>query len=319
MSGTTVLLTVLPPSRAPGHVPTGPVGRHLARRLLSEGIRVRVLAPAAEHTGWPDGVELIDGAVTQPAASPSAFRDLDCLCLAGLVAMVPEGLRDLANLALAGGLRRVVVLASHGSDFEDEYSPETWQWLAFEQALRKHGAEWTYLRPVGLFASMLAGGYPITSSSWASQIRRGQELREFMPQAAYPFIDEDDVAAILAAILLHGGHNEKVLDVAGTLSSAAERARGISAAAGSPVRLRELTSPEQARQAWAADGWPDITIDVTLYAMNAFSANAGTTIPVIEQQISRARSLLGRRPNSFADWLAGNVTAFTPAAAPADS
>jgi hypothetical protein len=158
---------------------------------------------------------------------------------------------------------------------------------------------------------------PITSSSWASRIRRGQALREFVPDVAYPFTDEDDVAAVTAAILLHGGHDEKVLDITGTLSSAAERARAISAATGSPVRLRELTSPEQARRAWADDGWPDITIDVTLYAMSAFAASADTTILVIEQQTGLAQSLLQRRPNSFADWLARNLTAFTQTSAPA--
>jgi uncharacterized protein YbjT (DUF2867 family) len=158
---------------------------------------------------------------------------------------------------------------------------------------------------------------PITSSSWASRIRRGQALREFMPDVAYPFTDEDGAAAVTAAILLHGGHDEKVLDITGTLSSAAERARAISAATGSPVRLRELTSPEQARRAWADDGWPDITIDVTLYAMSAFAASADTTILVIEQQTGLAQSLLQRRPNSFADWLARNLTAFTQTSAPA--
>lgn len=37
-----------------------------------------------------------------------------------------------------------------------------------------------------------------------------------MPEVAFPLIDEDDVAAIAAAILLGGGHDEEVLDVTGT-------------------------------------------------------------------------------------------------------
>lgn len=296
----------------PGAVPTAPVGRPLARRLLSEGVHVRVLAPASEHTGWPDGVELIDGSVTRPADSPAAFRDLDLLYLAGLVAMVPEELRRLTNLALAGGVKRAVVLASHGSDFETEYSPETWQWLAFERALRKHDAEWTYVRPAGLFAGMIAGGYPITSFSWADRIHGGRPLPEYLPEVAYPFIDEDDVAAIIATVLTGGGHDEEVLDITGTLSSAAERARAISAARGVPVPLRELASPEDARREWAADGWPDSTIEVSLYAMGAFATNARTTVPVIERQIALTGSLLGRRPHTFADWLDRNLSAFDP-------
>jgi uncharacterized protein YbjT (DUF2867 family) len=307
---TRVLVTVLPPDRAPGAVPTGPVGRCLARRLLAGGARVRVLAPAAERDGWPPDVELVEGTVTDPAASAAAFAGVDGLCLAGLVGMVPERLRELTNLALAGGVRRAVVLASHGSEFESEYSPETWQWLAFERALHSRGVEWTYVRPGGVFGSMLVGGYPITGSGWAERIRRGEPVDEFLPDVVYPFIDEDDLGAIIAAVLLGGGHDERVLDVCGTLSPAAERARLIGAAIGRPVRLHELTSPEAARRAWVGAGWPPVTVEVTLYAMSAFAAGADTVFPVIRRQIELARSLLGRDTRSFADWLSDNVTAF---------
>lgn len=281
--------------------------RHLARFLLAEGARVRVLAPASELAGWPAGVELVEGSVTDPAASPAAFQGLDCLMLAGLAGVVPEKLRELTNLALAGGVRRAVVLASHGSDFEDEYSDETWQWLAFEQALHRGGVEWTYLRPVALFANALAGGYPITSSSWVQRLQRGEAIHEFLPDVKYPFIDEYDVAAITAAILLHGGQDGRVLDVCGELSSAAERAQAIGAVTGRPVELHELTSPQTARRTWAEEGWPQVTIDVTIYAMEAFGTNADTIVPVIEQQIDLARTLLGRAPRSFADWLNDNL------------
>jgi uncharacterized protein YbjT (DUF2867 family) len=307
--GRAVLITVLPPSRAPGAVPTGPVGRCLARRLLADGAQVRVLAPSAELGGWPPGVELIDGTVTGPAASAGAFQGLDSLFLAGLAGAVPGQLRELTNLALEGGLRRAVVLASHGSDFETEYSTETWQWLAFEQALRKHDVEWTYVRPVALFASMLVGGYPITGSEWADRIRRGQTIREFRPDVAYPFMDEDDLAAVVATVLLGGGHDQMVLDVCGTLSSATERVRLIGAAIGRDVPLEELTTAEAARQMWVARGWSEVTVEVTLYAMSTL-ADTPAVVPAIQQQIDVTRSLLGRRPHSFADWLSSHVNAF---------
>ena len=120
-----MLLTVMPPSRAPGAVPTAPVGRHVATRLLELGHKVRVLAPQSEAEGWPNNVEIVAGLVTDPSATPQPFQDIDAVCVAGLVGMVPPNLRDLANLIVKGGVRRVVILASHGSDFETEYSPET--------------------------------------------------------------------------------------------------------------------------------------------------------------------------------------------------
>jgi hypothetical protein len=75
-------------------------------------------------------------------------------------------------------------------------------------------------------------------------------------------------------------------------------------------RLQELTTAEAARRAWVGDGWPEVTVDVTLYAMSTFAANAHTAVPVIERQIDLARSLLGRGPRSFADWLSSHVDAF---------
>ncbi len=71
-----------------------------------------------------------------------------------------------------------------------------------------------------------------------------------------------------------------------------------------------IASAEVARQAWVGDGWPEVTVEVTLYAMGTFAANAHTVVPVVQQQIDLARSLLGRGPRSFADWLSSHVTAF---------
>lgn len=303
------LVTVLPPSQAPGAVPAGPVGRHLARRLLARGGRARVLAPGPELAGWPAGTELIEGSVTDPAVNPDAFRGIDHLCVTGLVALVPERLRDLANLAIRGGVSRVAILASHGSDFEDEYSPETWQWLAFEQALAKNGAAWTYVRPTALFASAVAGGYPPTGCQWASLIRRGEPVREYLPDVAYPFTHEDDVAAVLAGVLLAGGRDGQVLDISGDMISAAGRLRLIGERLGREVRLTELPTAEAARDRWRGQGWPDVTIDVTLYAMQAF-AESPAAVAAIRRQEELAAVLLGRPPLTFADWLTGNLSAF---------
>jgi AbrB family looped-hinge helix DNA binding protein len=44
----------------------------LARRLLSEGARVRVLAPAAEHAGWPAGVKVLKPAPSGQMPLPDA-------------------------------------------------------------------------------------------------------------------------------------------------------------------------------------------------------------------------------------------------------
>lgn len=307
------LITALPPSRLPGAVPTAPVGRLVARSLLDAGHLVRALVPAAETEGWPSEVEVIEGSVTDPDATAEAFDDVDRVLLAGLVAFVPERLRELTNLLVSGPLKRVVVLSSHGSDFETAHSPETWQWLAFEWAMKLHGASWIHLRPVGLFGNALYGGYPITGAGWLDTLTRGEPVREFLPDVAYPFMDEADLAEIAARLLLDEttgeGRGRRQLDVAGYLSSAGERFARLNETAGGHHRLRPLVDEQEARTYWSDNGWPDTTIDVTLYAMRAF--RHAPVREAIRRQVTAAERLLGRPPRTFDDWLKDHAAALT--------
>lgn len=304
---TWTLITAMPPSRLPGAVPTAPVGRLLAHALVAAGLPVRVLVPAEEAHDWPATAEIVEGGVTDPDATPAAFADVDRVFLAGLVSIVPERMRQLTNLLVPGPLARVVVLSSHGADFETTYSAQTWEWLAFERALEVHGASWVHLRPGGLFANAVHGGYPISGADWCAAIARGGPIREFLPDVTYPFIDEVDVAAIAARLLfdepVHG-----TLDVVGCLSSARDRVTAVDGAA-----LDPLTSEEQARAHWREQGWPETTIDVTLYAMRAFEQASAVTTDAIAAQIDTAARVLGRPPRTFLDWLEDHAACFATA------
>jgi len=306
-----ILITALPPSKAPGAVPTGPVGRCLANRFLSSGKRVRVLAPESEATGWPEGVEILTATITNPAATPNAFQGVEQVFLAGLVSMVPETLREFTNLAIKGEVKRIAILSSHGSDFESEYSPATWQWLAFERAIEKHGAELTYIRPTGVFANALVGGYPITGSSWARYIKAGETIQEFYPRISYPFIDEEDLVGVIAEVLLNCGYHGKVLDISGTMISAAERLRLISEALGKNVQLEELISDDLARTFWKSQGWPDITIEVTLWAAKEFTAHMETNKQHLRKQEEITEHLVCRSPRTFSDWVTEHIEDFS--------
>lgn len=113
-----VLITATPPSRLPGAVPTAPVGRTLARRLVGAGRHVCALVPSEEAGGWPAGTEIIDGTVTEPSAAEAAFAGVTGAFIAGLVGFEFTRMRELTNMLLSGPLSRVVVLSSHGSEFE---------------------------------------------------------------------------------------------------------------------------------------------------------------------------------------------------------
>lgn len=309
---TVILVTCAPPNGLPGAVPSVPVARHLAAELARSGQPVRVLVPGGEIGGWPDGVEVVEGTVADPEATPSAFAGLDGLLLAGLTAAVPTGLRALANLILAGGVRRVVVLGSHARDVETELSEETWQWLAFEQALENRGVPWTYVRPSGLFANALAGGYPITGAGWATRIRDGEPLWEFRPHVPVPFIDEADVAAVISRVLMAGGYDGQMLDISGAVTTAAARARQLSEVISRPVQLVELETGNDARERWREQGWPDVTIETTLWIAAQHAANLDRNLTAIAGQQETAQRILGRPTRTFADWLATHSAGFAP-------
>ncbi|WP_280417234.1 NAD(P)H-binding protein [Nocardia carnea] len=166
--------------------------RLLAEELTRRGSEVWVLTPAVEAHDWPDGVSVQIGEVTDPAAFAVAVSGAQRVFLAGLVGESLDPLRDLTNALITAGSGRVVALGSHGSDFQDEISGETWQWPAFERSLDKHGIGWAYLRPTALMAHTLVGGYPIPGSVAVQSIRTRKPVYEYLPDAPDAFIHEQD-------------------------------------------------------------------------------------------------------------------------------
>ncbi|GAA1195908.1 hypothetical protein [Prauserella alba] len=295
-----ILLTAMPPSREPGAVPTVPVVRTLAERLREHGQRVRVLVPESEAGDWPDGIELLLGRVTDPVEFSAAAADAELVFLGGLTGEPLAPLRELTTTLVTERVRRVVVLGSHGSDFDDGISDETWQWSAFERCLENRGVGRVWLRPTAVMASANVGGYPIPGSAVVDRIRRGQEVHEYLPTAPYAFIHENDLAEIAATLLL-GDRCGGTVDVSGTTVSALERIAALGAALGAEPKLVELTADE-AVERWRRDGWPEDTIGVMLYALPAFAAqpdNLG-----LREQEETARVLLGRAPRTFQQWAA---------------
>ncbi len=57
----TTLITGVPERNIAGAVPTAPVARRLAIRLLEAGDSVRVLVPVSEAHDWPETVEVVVG------------------------------------------------------------------------------------------------------------------------------------------------------------------------------------------------------------------------------------------------------------------
>ncbi|WP_184074886.1 NAD(P)H-binding protein [Nocardiopsis mwathae] len=295
----TTLLTVAPERDTTGAVPTVPVGRCMAERLCRAGEGVRVLAPPSEQEGWPPGADVVVGDVTRPERTPEAFVGIDRMFLAGAV---PETAHSLVSLARRGGVRRIAVLSSHGPEFEIQWEPESWYWLAIEVVVERSGAEWTHIRPSPLMVQTLSRGFPRPGHSWVERIRDDEVIYDSHTAARVPFIDEDDLAAVAVAVLSGDGYAGRTMHVYGDPISSAEQLESIGAALGRPVRFEEL-SPEQARVRFRAEGMPEEDIDHTLSIGEEFLAEPMAPNPTVEQ-------VLGRRPRSFAQWLADNAGAF---------
>ncbi len=242
----------------------------------------------------------------RPAEAPHAFVGLDRMFLAGATpdapGEAPDAVCEVVRRAVDGGVQNVVVLSSHGPLFEIELPPERWHWLAVERAVEASCPAWTHLRPPAVMASMLVGGYPPTGSLWAGTIRRDRRVREPNGDAKYPFVDEDDPAAVAATVLFDSAFAGSIVEAIGPPISSGERVALIQQAIGEHVVFEGL-SPDEASELWLRQGWPAETIRVTLWAQTQYLAQPLPPDSTIER-------ILGRPPHTVAAWLSKHHSAF---------
>ncbi|MFD0268716.1 NAD(P)H-binding protein [Streptomyces sp. NPDC127106] len=294
------LLTAVSPRKGAGSSPTGIVGRCLARQLAATGDRVRVLAESDQLHDWPVGTEVVEGSVSRhPSKYAEAFDGVDAVFLAGAVPATVGAVLDTARDA---GVRRIVVLSSHGPEYEEAYPPETWFWLAVERAVERSGMEWTHIRPSAVMGAVIEGTYPATGSDWPDTIRTGGVVREaFLNGGHYPFIHEEDLAAVAAAALCADDHVGRIVEAVGPPLGTRARVASIARAVGRGIAAVE-TTPDESREAWRRRGWPDDGIDVTLYALQEYGARLAELTRWTLAQRPSVHEITGRRPRSFDAW-----------------
>ena len=222
----------------------------------------------------------------------------------------PATVQEVLRIAQQAQVRRIVLLSSHGPEYEEAYPPETWFWLAIEKAVQHSGIPATVIRPSAVMGSMLEGSYPATGSGWPEMIKTVGVVQEpFATMGHYPFIHEDDLAAIAAAALRDGVGEGRVLEAVGPPVSTRSRIAGIQEALGEPIELNGLTA-EQARAKWLHQGWPEGAIDVTLYALEEYgtdSRNSPSGLGTNNQPSPRSSDAASR---TYAEWAEENVRRF---------
>ena len=301
------LLTAVASRKREGSSPTGVVGRSLARQLIAAGGRVRVLAEPEQCDDWPFGTEVVAGSITSLHGYADAVAGADTMFLAG---PHPETVGEALRLADRSQLGRLVLLSSHGPEYEEAYPSDTWFWLAMEKAVQQSAIPATIIRPSAVMGAMLEDSYPATGSGWPQMIRTTGVVSEpFAAEGHYPFIHEDDLAAVAAAALQNEAHTGKVLEAVGLPSSTRSRVASVAAALSRSIDLIELT-PEDARVHWRERGWPDGAVDVTLYALQEYGTRLAELTEWTLAQRPTVTELIGRPPRTFDDWVTEHIHLF---------
>ncbi len=194
------------------------------------------------------------------------------------VASSVDVIREFAELALATGCRRLVLVSGRG-----EVGAE----LA-EEALQASGAEWTIVRcswfmqnfSETFFVEMLAAG----------------ELALPAGDARAPFVDADDIADVAVAALTEDGHAGRLYDLTGPDAlTHAEAVEEIGRATGRSLHYVEI-SMDDFVSALAEQDVPAEEIDLLRYLFTDVLVDSNASVAHGVEQA------LGRAPRNFREY-----------------
>ena len=197
---------------------TGKTGRRVAERLTASGLPVRI----GSRSGQPS----FDW--SNPATWTPALDDVGAVYIAYYPDVAAPGgveaVSAFANVAVANGVRRLVLLSGRGEPESEEA----------EAAVRASGADLTILRATW-FAQNFSEGYlrdPVLGGAIALP---AGDVRE-------PIVDVDDIAEVAVAALTEARHGGELYEITGPrLLHFSEVAAELAAASGQPVEYVPIT------------------------------------------------------------------------------
>ena len=251
---------------------TGKTGRRVVERLTRQHRPVRI---GSRHGGVPFDWE--DPATWAPAlhgvgaAYISYFPDL-------AAPGAPEAVGSFAELAVATGVRRLVLLSGRG---EEEAQ-------ASEKMLAGSGADWTVLR-ASWFAQNFSEGYLLDPVLGGDVALPAGDVRE-------PFVDTDDIGDVAAAVLTQDGHLGEVYELTGPrLLTFAEAVGAIADAAGRPITYTRIPVEDFAA-GLAAEQVPADIVELLMYLFtNVLDGRNASVADGVER-------VLGRPARDFTDY-----------------
>ena len=252
---------------------TGKTGRRVAGRLAAQGIPVRT----GSRSGTPpfDWEKPEGWAVALEGVSAVYITYYPDLAVPGAADAVGE----FARLAVRKRVKRLVLLSGRGE-------PEAQR---AEQALQSSGADWTIVR-----ASWFAQNF--SESLFLDPIRAG-ELALPVDTVREPFIDADDIAAVVVAALTEARHIGELYEVTGPrLLTFADATAEIAAATGRDIGFTTIAHGAF-MDGLAAEGVP---ADVAGLIDELFRQVLDGRNTYLADGVQRA---LGRSPRDFSDFV----------------
>lgn len=271
---------------------TGRIGRLVVDELVRAAVPVRALSRRPEAASLPASVEIVSGDFTVPPLLDAALDGIETVFLVWTAA--PATASDVVA-RIAAHSRRVVYLSAPfrtPHPFFQQPNPMRELHAEVEHLLAASPLDVAVLRP-GMFASNVLHW-------WGPQLRRGDVVRWPYAAAASAPVDERDVAAVAARVLVDDRHARADHVLTGSESlTHAEQLHIIGDAIRRPLRYEEL-SPETFRRDVA---WPSEVVDMLL---SAWQASLGQPAFVT----GSVRDILGVPPRTFDQWVVDHAAAF---------
>jgi uncharacterized protein YbjT (DUF2867 family) len=278
---------------------TGTLGSRIVRQLAAEGVRPRALVRSREKA---ETIALIAtphvGDLLVPGSLIEAFTGVERAFILGQATPQIETLeRNAINAAIAAGVRRIVYLSNFTAREGSDELPMHVHGL-HERKIASLGIHWTVLRPTRYMTN--------TPFVWSSVLNHGL-LLEAGGSGLMSVIDPDDVAAVAVKALTEDGHAGMTYRLTSEDAfTATDLAALLSRVLGSRVRVFEGDT-DALRDALIASGANGD--HAPLMAKYFKKVEAGKF-----ERTGTARSLLGRSPRAYADWLRDNLPAALTAA-----
>ncbi|MHC4738703.1 MAG: NmrA family NAD(P)-binding protein [Planctomycetota bacterium] len=262
----------------------GNVGKLVVQSLESQGKKVRAAVHKIEDSSRLKNIktEVVAMDFDEPDSIIGVVKGVSQICL-----ITPhsnhqvEWASRIIDQAVESGVKSIVRLSGLAVEFEPKVQVGRWM-EAVENHLKQSGLEWTIIRP-SPFMHNFFGLYPQQDGIYWPPIGDGR----------INHIHIQDVADILAEVIVHREHSGKILSITGGQALTMKQATSILAKSWQREVAYHPVSEAETRKRLYEAGKPPWLIEVLVELYGAFGSGATSRI------VGTVEEILGRAPTSF--------------------